>query len=105
MSIQKISVPKNQVHKILQIEEGHFEDLKAIDISPAKLTKAISAFANADGGELYVGIEKDPMGKITVGADSITWKQPMDICKYSKIYSHSAGTFFTNSCNATDTPA
>lgn len=62
MSIQKISLAKNQIYKILQLEEGHFADLKSIDISPAKLTKAISAFANADGGELYVGVDEGPNG-------------------------------------------
>lgn len=39
--------------------EGHFHDRKSIRISPAKLTKTMSAFANADGGELLVGIEDD----------------------------------------------
>lgn len=62
MSIQKISLAKNQIYKILQLEEGHFADLKSIDISPSKLTKAISAFANADGGELYVGVDEGPNG-------------------------------------------
>ncbi|MFI1729304.1 ATP-binding protein [Streptomyces acidicola] len=62
MSIQKISLAKNQIYKILQLEEGHFADLKSIAISPAKLTKAISAFANADGGELYVGVDEGPNG-------------------------------------------
>ncbi len=40
------------------MEEGHFADLKSIAISPGKLTKTIAAFANADGGELYIGIEE-----------------------------------------------
>ncbi|MFI6688110.1 ATP-binding protein [Streptomyces sp. NPDC050485] len=63
MTIQKVSVPKGQVFKVLQLEEGHFTDLKAIEIAPAKLTKAIAAFANADGGELYVGVDEGPGGK------------------------------------------
>lgn len=32
-------------------------DLKSKAIAPASLTKTSSAFANADGGELYIGIE------------------------------------------------
>lgn len=39
--------------------EGHFHDRKSKRISPASLTKTMSAFANADGGELLVGIEDD----------------------------------------------
>lgn len=45
--------------KILSLEEGHFMDLKSKDVSPAKLTKSLSAFANAEGGELFVGIDED----------------------------------------------
>src|SRR5262249_11713886 len=33
-------------------------DVKAKEIKPSKLTRTISAFANADGGELYVGISE-----------------------------------------------
>ncbi|PBC84744.1 ATP-dependent DNA helicase RecG [Streptomyces sp. 2224.1] len=61
--IHKVSIPKSQVFKVLQTEEGHFTDLKAVEIAPAKLTKAIAAFANADGGELYVGIDEGADGK------------------------------------------
>jgi Putative DNA-binding domain len=41
------------------IAEDHFHDRKSRRVTPAKLTKAMSAFANADGGELLVGIEND----------------------------------------------
>jgi ATP-dependent DNA helicase RecG len=44
--------------RILALEEDHFHDLKSIEIRPAKLTKSISAFANADGGELFIGIDE-----------------------------------------------
>lgn len=44
---------------ILGIQESHFFDVKRIEIGPAKLTRAVSAFANADGGEIYVGIDED----------------------------------------------
>jgi len=44
---------------LLTLDEGHFCDLKATDIAPAKLTRSISAFANAAGGDLYIGITED----------------------------------------------
>ena len=44
---------------LASLPEGHLFDRKSIRISPAKLTKAISALANADGGELLIGIEDD----------------------------------------------
>jgi ATP-dependent DNA helicase RecG len=56
MSISVETITVDQAVKLLALEEGHFIDLKARAIQPAKLTKSLSAFANADGGELYVGI-------------------------------------------------
>jgi len=49
----------HELNKILSLEEGHFTDLKSIDVSPAKLTKSLSGFANAEGGELCVGIDEN----------------------------------------------
>lgn len=46
--------------KIMSIEECHFSDLKSIDVAPSKLTQTICALANADGGEVYIGIEDAP---------------------------------------------
>ncbi|MGH8291249.1 MAG: ATP-binding protein [Steroidobacteraceae bacterium] len=49
-------------------EEDHFYDRKAAAVKGAKLQKAAVAFANADGGEVYVGIsdnkdEPDPSAR------------------------------------------
>lgn len=59
MSINTSSISKEQKKTILNLEESHFTDLKSVDIAPAKLTKTLAAFANADGGELYIGIDED----------------------------------------------
>jgi len=56
ISIEKITT--NQVETVTNTSEGQFSDVKAIQIEPSKLTKAISAFANSDGGDLYVGIRE-----------------------------------------------
>lgn len=39
--------------------EGHFYDRKAAQIKGAKLQKIVCALANADGGDVYVGIADD----------------------------------------------
>jgi ATP-dependent DNA helicase RecG len=52
-------------------EEGHFHDFKSKRISAPKLSRAISAFANADGGELYVGIEDPSLGWNWDGFDTV----------------------------------
>ena len=59
MAVEKRKISADQRDLILKMEEGHFADLKALEIAPAKLTKAIAALANADGGELFVGIDED----------------------------------------------
>ena len=56
MSIEIRNITDEQKDRILNISEGHFYELKAKEIQPRKLTKTITAFANSDGGEVYVGI-------------------------------------------------
>jgi ATP-dependent DNA helicase RecG len=56
MSIKVRNVMYKEYKKILESQESHFLDMKAIDIVPGKLTRTISALANADGGEIYLGI-------------------------------------------------
>ncbi|QMS89404.1 putative DNA binding domain-containing protein [Nostoc edaphicum CCNP1411] len=58
MSIKVEKINHEQVVEILSSEESHFLDLKSINIKPAKLTRSISAFANASGGEVYIGIDE-----------------------------------------------
>lgn len=45
-----------QEKEILLKSESQFFDFKRIQIEPAKLCRTVVAFANADGGELYVGV-------------------------------------------------
>ena len=58
MPIEALQINPTQRNKILATEEGHFVDLKSCDVRPAKLTESLSAFANSDGGELFVGISQ-----------------------------------------------
>ena len=45
--------------QILSLSEGYFLDFKSRNISPSKLSKTISAFANASGGEVFIGVEDE----------------------------------------------
>jgi len=56
MAIQTNKINKEQADKIRLIDEGQFADLKAKEIAPKDLTNTISSLANADGGDLYIGI-------------------------------------------------
>lgn len=61
--IETREITTDQKAKIFDLTEGHFNDLKSKEIAPAKLTRTLSAFANAVGGELYIGIrESDSNG-------------------------------------------
>ena len=44
------------IEEILQLEEGQTFDRKSINIDPTDLASTICAFANADGGDIAVGI-------------------------------------------------
>jgi len=70
MSVQVEKINSEQLNKILSLEESHFLDLKSIDIKPAKLTRSISAFANASGGEVYIGIDETQID----GNNHRTWR-------------------------------
>lgn len=56
MSINTSNISKEQADKVRLIDENQFGDVKAKEIAPRDLTTHISAFANADGGDLYIGI-------------------------------------------------
>lgn len=55
-------IDQRQRDIILALEEGHFHDVKAIEIKPSKLSESVSAFANASGGEIYVGVREQNVG-------------------------------------------
>ncbi|MBI4906840.1 MAG: putative DNA binding domain-containing protein [Acidobacteria bacterium] len=58
MPISVLELTDKQLQEVLSYTEGHFLDVKSKEIRPSKLTRTISAFANADGGEVYVGISE-----------------------------------------------
>jgi ATP-dependent DNA helicase RecG len=59
VAINIVPVSRDDAVRILGLDEGHFLDVKSIDIAPGKLTRTLSAFANADGGEIFIGIDED----------------------------------------------
>ncbi len=56
MKIETFNISEEQVSSLLHLHEGHFYDLKRKEVKPGKLSQTISAFANADGGDVYIGI-------------------------------------------------
>ncbi len=59
MPFETHAVSDDQKAILIEKEEGHFFDFKSKEITPARLSKTLSALANADGGEVYVGIRQD----------------------------------------------
>lgn len=64
MSYQVQTMTESELIRIFKIEENHFNDFKAKDISGKKFSKSVSAFANASGGDIYLGIREEVDTKI-----------------------------------------
>src|SRR5258706_6050073 len=58
MPIQTLSVSEEQATLLEGLAEGQFTEVKALEVTPSKVAKAISAFSNSDGGDLYIGIDE-----------------------------------------------
>lgn len=56
-------IDREQAEKIVNIEENYLNDVKAKEIKPAKLSETVSAFANAGGGDIYIGITETGTAK------------------------------------------
>ena len=56
MNYTEIKLSDSECATIIEQQETWFLDKKAKDIKPAKLSKTISAFANTNGGDIYIGI-------------------------------------------------
>lgn len=52
-------IDEAQAASIMATQENYLNDIKARDIKPSKLSETISAFSNAAGGDVYVGIGED----------------------------------------------
>ncbi len=59
MPVERVRITDEQRDLVLRQSEGHFLEVKSIEVLPARLSKTVAAFANADGGELYIGIDED----------------------------------------------
>lgn len=55
--IETRKIEQTELNHLLAAEEDHFFDVKGKDIQPSKLQETFVAFANADGGDIYIGIE------------------------------------------------
>lgn len=55
-------ITEAQAEKIRLLQEGQFSEAKPKVVTPSELSKHISAFANSDGGDLYIGIAESVHG-------------------------------------------
>jgi ATP-dependent DNA helicase RecG len=56
---ETVDLDNAEIDQVLRTEESHTSDLKAIEIAPSKLTRSLAAFCNAEGGELFIGVDED----------------------------------------------
>ena len=64
MSYNTETMTDEKLIQLFSLEEDHFNDFKAKDITGKKFSKIISAFANASGGDIYIGIREENETKI-----------------------------------------
>lgn len=76
MSIDVIAVGEAEVKLLEGIGEGQFSETKATEVSPSKMAKGLSAFANTDGGDVYVGIDELLIGG---GVKKCQWRGFKDV--------------------------
>lgn len=58
MQYEENKVIEKKLPELINIQEDYFNDIKSKNIKPAKLSESVSAFANASGGDIYVGIDE-----------------------------------------------
>lgn len=58
MSYPTYKISEEQSLNIINLEESYLNDVKAIEIKPSKLSETVSAFANAIGGDIYIGVDE-----------------------------------------------
>lgn len=56
------NIADEQIIRVMQVKEDYLNDVKAKEIKPAKLSQTVSAFANAAGGDIYIGISEVEKG-------------------------------------------
>lgn len=59
MLYNTVRLKEERIPELLNIEENYFNDIKSKSIKPAKLSETVSAFANASGGDIYIGIAEN----------------------------------------------
>ena len=55
----KKDITNEEIDKLLLLEEDWLMDKKGADIKPSRFSRTVSAFANTNGGEIYIGISHE----------------------------------------------
>ncbi len=59
VSYSKREITMEEISQILLLEESWLMDKKGPEIKPSKFSRTVSAFANTNGGEIYLGISHE----------------------------------------------
>lgn len=59
ISYSKKEITMEEINQILLFEESWLMDKKGPEIKPSKFSRTVSAFANTNGGEIYLGISHE----------------------------------------------
>ena len=64
MAITVEKLTRDQATAVIATQEGQFSEVKALEVSPAGLTKSISAFANSEERGSLCSIEENGYPKV-----------------------------------------
>lgn len=56
-------ITTEQLDSIVKYDEAQLGEVKAIEILPSKMSNTVSAFANSDGGDLWIGVDETRVKK------------------------------------------
>lgn len=70
MNMQVRALSDEEAAVLIQFEENHFQDVKAREIAPSKLSRSFSAFANTASGDLYIGVDES----VVDGVKTRAWR-------------------------------
>lgn len=60
--MEYVDLDSDDVQALLGLAEDYYTEFKATDVSPASLSKWVSAFGNSSSGDIYVGIAEPTKG-------------------------------------------
>lgn len=71
-------VSENDINELIELQESWLVEIKGKELQPNKLTRTLSAFANTNGGDIYLGLSHKDTDKTTYYWDGFIDEESMN---------------------------